>query len=84
MRFRLRFYFILFVLYLDWNLTLFFYDILIPDRISQFLSQITCTELDLCDYNQTINVDEMNITTTIAIRPKKMPNKHVLCLSLGQ
>lgn len=30
--------------------TFFFYDIFLPDRISQFLSQITCPELDLCDY----------------------------------
>lgn len=62
MRFRLRFYFILFD-------TFFRYDIFLLhlDRISQFLSQITCPELDLyvcvCDYNQTINVDEMNTTT---------------------
>lgn len=53
MRFRLRFYFILFVLprlefdtfSLSLSLRCFRFA---PDRISQFLSQITCPELDLC------------------------------------
>lgn len=86
MRFRLRFYFILFVLSrLEFDTFLsarYFY--VTPDRISQFLSQITCPELDSCvwDYNQTINVDEMNTTTpTATIIQQKVPNKYVSCLA---
>lgn len=89
-RFRLRFYSISFYLsFLDWNLTLFLYTILSCLHLIEFRNfyrKLRVQNWICVDYNQVINMDQMNTATTATSTstPTSTPpttimrNKHVL------
>lgn len=88
MRFRLRFYFILFVLSrLEFDTFFPLYDDFVLHLIEfrNFYCKLRAQNWICVDYNQTINVNDMNTTTTTTtpttIMQQKTPNKPALCLN---